>query len=98
MRSYQIFNRKISGKIFAPRRQDRKGKFFLFFPTWRPLRLCESHLFPELSFEGRTKIPKIFAWFFAFLPSCMVHFCGWAKPIESYGSIFRRVLNVLAFH
>ena len=45
-----MFNRTNSTKFFAPRRQDRKEKFFLFLQTWRPLWFnCAHH--PE-SIEG----------------------------------------------
>jgi hypothetical protein len=38
----KMFNRRTSTRFFAPRRQDRKEKKFLFLRTWRPLRLCGS--------------------------------------------------------
>jgi hypothetical protein len=42
-----MFDRTTSIDFLAPRRQERKGKIFPVFRTWRPLRLWTTHLFSD---------------------------------------------------
>ena len=48
------FARDIVYPIFSSSRQDHKENFF-DPPPWRPLRLCESNLFPDSVIQNSTK-------------------------------------------
>ncbi len=62
----QIFNRKTSGKIFAPRRQDPKEEYFPIFSELGVLCVFARGVFfpicnPKLSRKFQISLPALFS-------------------------------------